>query len=54
MEYTSKDLMELTNKQLSDVQQSLGQHLGTELEKKARELNSMIRDEKDRRRPYGF
>ncbi len=51
---TIKDLKELSPRDLGKLQRSLGQYLNTSQEKEARQLNDMIRDERDRRHPYGF
>ena len=51
---TAKDLREMSDKELRELQRSLGSYLNTSLEKEARLLNQAIYDEKDSRYPYGF
>lgn len=51
---TKKQLAQMSDEELGKLQRSLGQFLDTPQEKEAKLLNQAIRDERDRRSPYGF
>jgi hypothetical protein len=51
---TKTDIQQMKRAELTGFQQALGAYLGTGQDKKARQLNQLIIQEKDRRDNYGF